>query len=112
MILVIIAISIILIIVGIYLGNKDCDYEGRCLAFLVPGIGVLILSIVVCTILLVFTVECKVIDKKIEILEENNTQIEEKLYNAIEAYCEYENKTFENLTDPEAAFLIFPELDD
>ena len=110
MILVILAISIILIIIGVYLGNKDGDYEGRALAFLVPGIGVLVISIIVGLVLIMFITDCKVIDKKIEILEQNNAEIEKKLYVAIEAYCEYENKTFENLSDPEAVFLLFPEL--
>lgn len=110
MILAIIAISIISIIIGDYLGKKDRDYDGRCLAFLIPGIGVLILSTVIGLVLVMFTMELKVIDQKIEILEENNSQIEEELYDALEAYCEYENKTFENFSDPEAIFLVFPEL--
>ena len=110
MILVIIAVSIILIIIGDFIGKRDGDYEGRCLAFLVPGISVLVLSIIVCMVLVIFTVECSVMDKKIEILEENNAQIEEELYDALEAYCEYENETFENLSNPETIFFLYPEL--
>lgn len=110
MILVIIAISIILIIIGDFIGKKDHDYEGRCLAFLVPGAIILVLSVIVCIVLVMFTVECNVIGKKIEILEENNAQIEEELYDALKAYCEYENETFENLSNPESIFFLYPEL--
>lgn len=110
MILTIIALAIIFIIIGNYLGKKDNDYEGRCLAFLIPGIGVFILSVVVSLVLVMFITDCKVIDQKIEILEENNAVIEEELYDALEAYCEYENETFENFSNPESIFLVFPEL--
>jgi hypothetical protein len=108
--LVIIAICIILIIIGDYLGRKDCDYEGRCLAFLIPGVGVLVLSAIVYVVLVMFTIECNVINQKIEILKENNAQIEEKLQEAIDIYCEYEDDNFDNFQNPETIFLVFPEL--
>lgn len=110
MILVIIAISLILILIGNYIGRKDRDYEGRCLAFLIPGIAVLILSIAVGVALLVNITGCKIMGKQIEILEQNNAEIEEELYDALEAYCEYENETFETISNPETIFLVFPEL--
>ena len=110
MFLVIIVIAIIFIIIGDHLGKKDRDYEGRCLAFLIPGVGVLILSVVVSMVLVMFITDCKVIDQKIEILEENNAEIEEKLQEAIDAYCEYEDDNFDNFSNPETIFLVFPEL--
>lgn len=110
MILAIIVLAIIFIIIGDHLGKKDNDYEGRCLAFLIPGIGILILSIIIGVVLIMFITDCKVIDQKIEILKENNAQIEEQLREAIDAYCEYEDDNFDNFQNPETIFLVFPEL--
>lgn len=57
-------------------------------------------------------INCRTINQKIDYLYENNEQVEEKLYYSLQQYCEYENKTFTEISpdNPEVLFMIYPEL--
>ena len=119
MLLIFISIAIILIVLGFYFAYKErydsgrWDFEyGGTIACLVPGFFILIVSIAVYITLTVFLINLKIVDKKLTVLQENNAQIEEKLYVTLEAYCEHENKTFVEISpeNPEVILLIYPEL--
>lgn len=119
MLIVFILISLILIALGFIIAYKNRNsydewhYEnGGAIAFWVTGFITLAIEVIVYIVLIVNLVNCKVINQKIEVLNENNSQIEEKLYATLQTYCEHENKTFVEISpeNPEVILLIYPEL--
>lgn len=119
MLIVIFLISIILIGLGFYFAYKNrwnggsWEYEngGTISCFIFGFIGAL--SSIIC---IIFTIDnlinLKVVNNKINILEENNAYIEEKIYAILETYCEHENKTLVDISpdNPEMILLLYPEL--
>ena len=123
MILCILAFSLILIGLGIlvaYLGRCYCsynrktewDWDGAAIPLLVIGSFATLISFIATFCLIGTLVSLRPIDNKITYLEQNNAVIEEKLYVALENYCEHENKTLVEISpdNPEVIFLIYPEL--
>lgn len=123
MILCILAFSLILIGLGIlvaYLGRYYCSYDRKTewdwnvgsILLIVIGSFATLISFIVIFCLIGTLVSLKPINNKITYLEQNNAIIEEKLYVALENYCEHENKTLVEISpdNPEVIFLIYPEL--
>ena len=118
MIIIFTLISITLIFLGFYAAYKqrysgNWDYEN---GITIPCFIFGFMGIVICTVAAVFLivslVRCKTIEQKIEVLTENNTQIEEKIFATLQTYCEYEGKTLVDISpdNPEIILLIYPEL--
>jgi hypothetical protein len=118
MIIIFTLISIILIFLGFYAAYKQrydrsWDYEN---GVTIPCFLFGFIGIVICTVAAIFLianlVRCKTIEQKIEVLTENNTQLEEKIYTTLQTYCEYEGKTLVDISpdNPEVILLIYPEL--
>lgn len=57
----------------------------------------LVVEVVVITILIGLIVNGRVIDQKIELLENKNKEIESKVEISVKSYMEYEGKTFKDL---------------
>lgn len=119
MLIIFLILSLGLIALGFFSAHKHkdhysrWDYEnGGTIGCWIPGISCLVATTIVSVVLIANLVNCRVIDQKIEVLTENNTQIEEKLYVTLQAYCEHENKTLVDISpdNPEIILLVYPEL--
>lgn len=111
MILVILAVSIALIIVGTILYEKT-DLENLPEAMQVIGFITVVISIVVIIILGIFVSKLDVIDDQIAMYEEENTRIEEQIATIVEQYQKYETEIFANAASDSAITLVslYPEL--
>ena len=113
MILVILAISVALVIVGCLLLNEYCDaLEGIGAGLAVLGFigGLIAIGVVVW-----LTVECvgmAHINDRIELYQEENTKIEEQIASVVEQYQEYETGIFKEVAPDKAVVLatLYPEL--
>ena len=85
MIIVLILISIFLLFV-----SDDDDFQTFC--FISCGIKIVIMAILIGSI-----VNGRVIDEKIELIQNKNYEIEQKVELAVKTYMEFENKTFVEL---------------
>lgn len=110
MIIVLFVIGIALIIWGVI----TCDHSGEDSAIAPAVIG----TILSCGSLIgfLFTLGCIVdasyIPEKIKMLEEENTRMEATILDVVEQYCEYENKTYQELKPDQIdlVFVLYPEL--
>lgn len=123
MILILLVISLLLIGLGIlvaYCGRSynsyhrktEWNYDGGALPLTIIGAFGAIGSVISTIILIGSLISLKPINNKIEILEQRNAVIEEKLYVALESYCKHENETLVEISpeNPEVILLIYPEL--
>ena len=123
MLVVFTVLSLLLIALGIliaYLGRYWCSYnkkykwnwDGGSFPLILTGSFCLVGAIIGIIILIGNLVALKPIDNKISYLEQNNAAIEERLYIALETYCEHENKTLVEISpdNPEVIFILYPEL--
>ena len=111
MILVILAVSIALVIVGTILYEKT-DSEDLSEAMQVIGFITVVISIVVIIILGIFVSKLNVIDDQIAMYEEENARIEEQIATIVEQYQKYETEIFANAASDSAITLVplYPEL--
>ena len=122
MLIAILIFSIILICIGFYSAYKhrykrfeeiEWNYgNGVTIIGLVFGFTFLVLSLFAMPIVTVYLIDCKNLDIKIEFLEENNVELENKIYETVEQYCIYENKVMQDISadKPELILLLYPEL--
>ena len=103
MMIVLIAISIILIIVCLTTDMED---------FVAVPISALCIKIGIMAILMGMIVNGRVLDQKIELIEQKNQEIEGKIEVAVKTYMEYEGETFTNLKSDSYIQLVnlYPEL--
>ena len=109
MIIVLIVISIIIFILGMFV-TDDYDFQeiimGWSLVSFVIKLGVLIY-------LLVKIIGLRVINDKIELYQTQNEEIENKVEVVVKQYMEHENKTFTGLKTDESYITLvtlYPEL--
>ena len=119
MLIVIFLISIILIGLGLYFAYKsrwngdNWEYENRwTIITWIFGFLILISVLIATPWLLASLLNCKNIENKIEFFENNNKELENKIYDVVEQYCIYEDKVMHDIsTDkPELILLLYPEL--
>lgn len=107
MIIVLILISIIIFIIGLFTQEND-----ECMLVIGSVIGFLIkLGVVV--ILLIKIIGLRVINDKIELYQTQNEEIENKVELVVKQYMEHENKTFTGLKTDESYITLvtlYPEL--
>jgi heme/copper-type cytochrome/quinol oxidase subunit 2 len=118
MILVILAISIILLVVGLFLySNYYSRYNhnvheevGFCMA--VIGAVITIVALIATLILGVKCSQLKVIDNKIKMYESENQKIETQIETTVAAYQKHEKDIFANVKGESAIILVslYPEL--
>lgn len=103
-------LSIILLLVGCK-RNKEGLIAGSAVLMAFSGISFIVMcTVLICNIATVSTAH--IIDSKIQMYEEENSKIEEKITLTVENYLGHESEVFENLT-PETATTIlakYPEL--
>lgn len=109
MILVIFVVSLALTILGLVL-LADCETSGGCLC----GFGALgiIISLIVTVILIISVANLRVIDKKIEMYQEENTKIEMQIADTVKQYQDYETDIFTEVAPDSSITLVslYPEL--
>lgn len=105
MLIVLIVISIILIIL---MCAEIIDSD-----LIIIPVGALGIKILVLSALCWNLVECRVIDKKIELYNNQNKEIEEKVEIVVKEYMQHENNTFKGLKTDESYITLvtlYPEL--
>lgn len=105
MLIVLIVISIILIIL---MCAEIIDSD-----LIIIPVGALGIKILVLSVLCWNLVECRVIDKKIELYNNQNKEIEEKVEIVVKEYMQHESNTFKGLKTDEsyiALVTLYPEL--
>lgn len=105
MLIVLIVISIILIIL---MCAEIIDSD-----LIIIPVGALGIKILVLSVLCWNLVECRVIDKKIELYNNQNKEIEEKVEIVVKEYMQHENNTFKGLKTDESYITLvtlYPEL--
>ena len=104
-------IGIILIILGVvFIHVKGWD-EGREMAFIMPGV-LLLLTIIPITFGLVFITGESRIDAKIEVCEQENARLESAITIVVKDYLDHEQITYSEMTNDTATtwVSILPEL--
>ena len=111
MLILLFLIGIILLFVGMWIGNKTIHED---LGMTFYGIGIVIIIPVVLITLMMMAAYPYGIDKRIELYETENQKIEEKVKIAVENYLQYENKTFTSVknknVDLPILIMTYPEL--
>lgn len=107
MILVILGISILFIILGIFLDPDDLG----AVPAIIGTVG-FAASFVIMIILSVNVSQLKVIDDKITMYQEENTRIEEQISETVEQYQKYETEIFTEVKPESSMTLValYPEL--
>ena len=111
MIILLTVICIALFIGGIYLIDSY-DYDGLAAGMITVGAMGLIGCIVGLGIIITKVVDLKVIDEKIAMYEEENTNIESDIAVAVKGYQDYETEIFTNAANDSPIVLVslYPEL--
>lgn len=115
MILIILAISIVILVLGIVFAaiwHDDWDMEWLWVSTLIVGIIASVASIGV-TVWLVEEVSLAgLIDQKIEMYEDQNAQIEERVAVSVEKYMQYEEGIFTEVKPEDSITFVtlYPEL--
>ena len=95
-------------------GFFDWVYDNEWFYCILNGVGGTLVALVLVVIMFVAPVysEVMVIDDKITLYEEENTNIEQNISELVENYKDYESSTFENfkLDNPSMLFSMYPEL--
>lgn len=109
MLFLLLFIFIILFIVAIILDNKNYDFIAEFIGFF--SICLIIVLIVSITIIIIDYP--RNIDKKLNMYEEENQNIELKVKETVQSYMDYEQETYKNLVetaDLTALLIKYPEL--
>lgn len=118
MLIVLIAFSFLLIAAGIftYIRSRKrdwkYDYEPVYYFFNITGGAIAIISIIAMVICLIIYSNRKIIDDKIDIYRVENEAIEQKIDDIVLNYKDYEQETFDKITnkDPITLITLYPEL--
>lgn len=113
MIIIFIVLSVLVILVGLIDGALDDSYDNEGWLFL-AGVGaVLLIGNIILTFVLVNQVkELNIIDKKIEMYQEENTKIETDIDMLVKQYMEHEKKTLSEFKSESSITLVnlYPDL--
>lgn len=112
MIILLTIICIVLIAGGVYIAANSIDYEGLGIGMIVFGVFGIIASIVGLGIGIAEVINLRVIDEKIAMYEEENTNIESDIAVAVKSYQDYETEIFTNAASDSPIVLVslYPEL--
>ena len=100
--------SLIYIILGVFV--KDIDFKEMLCGF---GIVTFMVKLGILILLLVILISYRYIDDKIELYENQNREIENKVKIVVEQYMEHEKKTFKELKGTDSYMTLvtlYPEL--
>ena len=113
MIIIIISISLLMIIGGIIYYYIDYDTGDIVIPILeIVGVLILIGSLIALILLIDNVKQLDIIDKKIQMYQEENNKIESDIDLLVKQYIEYEKDTFKNTKNENAMTLVslYPEL--
>lgn len=111
--IIVFIILIIALIIGCSIGYNNTDYneEGWILGIIV-SIILFIVAIIVLLVLIDNIKQLDIIDKKIQMYQEENNKIESDIDILVKKYIEYEQNTFKNAKQESSMVLVnlYPEL--
>lgn len=117
MVIVILIVSILLVIIGIYISANyiEClDGIEDIIGFVLETIGVIgiIGGFIALFILINDVKQLDIVDKKIQMYQEENNKIESDIDILVKQYIEYEQNTFKNAKQESSMVLVnlYPEL--
>lgn len=113
MIIVFIIISLLMIIGGIILYYIDFSLEDIVVPILeIVGVIIFVISTIVLFILIDNVKQLNIIDKKIQMYQEENNRIESDIDLLVKQYIEYEKDTFKKIENENSMTLVslYPEL--
>ena len=113
MILVFLVLGIILTAIGIIIAFREDDWErDTVLVSFIPGIFLILISLIALMICIVPITSQKAIDNKIAFYEEENQRIENSITIIVEKYLQHEEIVYDNLSvdDVNAYLVVYPEL--
>lgn len=111
MILIILGIALAMFITGAVLFDK-CDNDIVVCGLTITGGVVGVVAVIVAIIMLCCAIDGSVIDEKISLYEETNSQIETHINNIVADYKSYENDTYEKFNGSNGTEIVnlYPEL--
>lgn len=111
MILIILGIALAMFITGAVLSDK-CDNDIVVGGLTITGGAVGVLAVLFAIIMLCCAIDGSVIDEKISLYEETNSQIETHINNIVADYKSYENDTYEKFDGSNGTEIVnlYPEL--
>lgn len=113
MIIVFIIISLLMIIGGIILYYIDFSLEDIVVPILeIVGVIIFVSSLIALLVLIDNVKQLNIIDKKIQMYQEENNKIESDIDILVKQYIEYEQNTFKNAKQESSMVLVnlYPEL--
>lgn len=112
MIIVFFVVAMLLLALGVILFEKAYDFEvfGGVLIFM--GVLLSAISIIAAIILSISVSDLKVIDRKIEMYQEENAKIENQISEVVKQYQDYESGIFADVSPESSVTLVslYPEL--
>lgn len=111
MILIILGIALAMFITGAVLFDK-CDNDIVVCGLTITGGVVGVIAVIAAIIMLCCAIDGSVIDEKISLYEETNSQIETHINNIVADYKSYENDTYEKFDGSNGTEIVnlYPEL--
>lgn len=111
MILIILGIALAMFITGAVLFDK-CDNDIVVCGLTITGSVVGVVAVIAAIIMLCCAIDGSVIDEKISLYEETNSQIETHINNIVADYKSYENDTYEKFDGSNGTEIVnlYPEL--
>ena len=94
MLIILLAISVLMIVMGIIRLYKWGDDDATGMIFTMSGVILGVILLVVTPIAITKTVKISQMDNRIAVYEEENTRIEEQVKTTIQVYQDYEKDIF------------------